>query len=409
MNALQNHHEALAEAKFQELKAHYPRDPQLLTSIGAALDGAGNHHGATPWYRAALLARPGYPPAESDLALNYLAQGLLAEAVPLLESALQRDPTNLRSQYNLGLVELKLKRYKEAAGALRQSAEMTADPEAKQQIRVAEATALLNLKRYREAVDVLSPASNATTPAHLLLLGSAEALAGDLPTAIQTLQTAAKRFPSEPAAYYRLALVLSLGGRNQDAREALSTGLAAMPSSALLWYGQAVIDEAIGLYEDGVRAAQKSLEHQPGQADAWGLLGSLDVRLARMDDAVEAYRQALSYGADVHIRVNYAECLIRLRRFDEAERLLAQLKRDSPHDAEVNRGVGKLYRAEGDFSKAEPALQRAVLLDPNDSEAHYALAETLRHLGRIEAAKKEYAAFERTKNASRMVRLLVAG
>jgi tetratricopeptide (TPR) repeat protein len=408
VRALRSNQTTAAEAQLNNLKVRYPGDPQLLTSVGAALDANGKHHEATAWYQQALSASPGYAPAVNDLALNYLAQGMLAQAVPLLERVVKANPANPQSLYNLGLAQLKLKHYKQAVDTFRQMGQIAVAPEAKEQIGVAEATALINLKEYREAIGVLSQTADTAGIEHLLLLGSAEALGGDLPSAIQTLQSAAKRFPSEPAPYYRLALVLSLGGRNQDAQEALAAGFKAVPDSALLWYGQAVIDDAIGLYEDAAKAAQTSLKLRPAQADAWGLLGNVDVRLARMDDAVEAFQKALSLGADVHVRVNFGECLIRLGRFGDAGRLFAKLEREAPENAEVNRGIGKLYRAQGEFAKAEPALRHAVALDPGDSEAHFALAETLRHLGRLEAAKQEYAAFERTKTASHMVRLLEA-
>ena len=93
-------------------------------------------------------------------------------------------------------------------------------------------------------------------------------------------------------------------------------------------------------------------------------------------------------------------------RTEQAAEQLSELQLHEPNNAEVLRGHGKLYRAKSDFAKAEPALKRAVELDPNDYEAHFVLAETLRHLGRLQSAKREYAEFQRTKNASRMVRQL---
>jgi tetratricopeptide (TPR) repeat protein len=306
----------------------------------------------------------------------------------------------------LGLVDLRLTRYSDAARAFGRAAKVAPDAAVIEQASIGEATALLNARQYRTAAAVLSPYGNAANLSHLLLLGTAEALAGDLPNAIGVLQRAIDRFPSDDHAYYRLALVFSLGRRNQEAQDVLATGLKTVPHSPLLLYGEAVIAESTGLYDDAVRLSKESIAQKVEQPDAWGLLGSAYVRLGKLDEAVGAFEKAVQYGADTHVRVNYAECLLRMDRTDRAAQELSELQRREPNNAEVLRGLGKLYRAKGDFAKAEPLLQRAVRLDPNDSEAHFVLAETLRHLGRSESAKKQYAEFQRTKNASRMVRQL---
>jgi tetratricopeptide (TPR) repeat protein len=104
--------------------------------------------------------------------------------------------------------------------------------------------------------------------------------------------------------------------------------------------------------------------------------------------------------------VDYAELLIRLQRFAEAEKQLRALVERYPHDARVNRGMGKLYREQNQYAQAQPYLEDAVKINPGDAEAHFVLGETLRHLGQLEAAKREYAAYRKTKDASRMVRVL---
>ena len=395
-----------ASARFNELGKSHKADTQLLTSIGAALDATSHHREATAWYQRSLAINPHYGPALNDLGQNYLALGNLAAAAPVFETAIHADPSNWRAAYNLGVVELRMRRYSDAAGVFGRVAKVATDPAVIEQARIGEATALLNERQFRRAATVLSPNEHAPNLSHLLLLGTAEALAGDLPTAIQVLQRAIERFPNDDRAYYRLALVFSLGRRDQEAQDVLAAGLKTAPHSALLFYGQAVIAESTGLYDDAVRLAKESIQQKAEQPDAWGLLGSAYVRLGKLDEAAGAFERAVQYGADTHVRVNYAECLLRMDRTDRAAEQLSELQRHDPKNAEVLRGLGKLYRAKGDFAEAEPVLERAVALDPNDSEAHFVLAETLRHLGRVQSAKREYAEFQRTKNASRMVRQL---
>ena len=395
-----------AMARFNELAQQQRADLQLLTSIGAALDSASHHSEATAWYKRSLAVNPNYEPALNDLGQNYVALGNIADAAPIFQSAIRVDPNNWRAAYNLGLIGLRLARYREAAAAFARVTKTASDSTVLQLAKIGQATALLNTREYSAAAGVLSPIGDAANLTHFLLLGTADALAGDLPRAIVVLQDATKRFPNDDRAYYRLALVFSLGRRNQEAQDVLAAGLKSVPNSSLLLYGQAVIAESIGLYDQAVTLSKQSIAQKAEQPDAWGLLGSAYVRLGRMDDAVQAFEQAVRYGGDTHVRVNYAECLIRMDRTEQAAKQLRELQLREPNNAEVARATGKLYRAKGDFAKAEPVLKRAVQLDPNDYDAHFNLAETLRHLGRLESAKKEYAQFQRTKNASRMVRQL---
>jgi Flp pilus assembly protein TadD len=77
-----------------------------------------------------------------------------------------------------------------------------------------------------------------------------------------------------------------------------------------------------------------------------------------------------------------------------------------PNNANVDRGFGKLYREEGQFRLAENYLRHALLLDPDDAEAHFALGEVLRLTHRMDEAKTEFAAFKEKKPARDATRLL---
>src|SRR5581483_2558861 len=90
-------------------------DAQLAAWIGASLDSTSHHKEARPWYERSLAIRPDFEPALNDLALNYATLGEFSKAQPLLRQALRLNPSNARAAYNLGLVSLRLRDYKEAA------------------------------------------------------------------------------------------------------------------------------------------------------------------------------------------------------------------------------------------------------------------------------------------------------
>jgi predicted Zn-dependent protease len=223
---------------------------------------------------------------------------------------------------------------------------------------------------------------------------------------VKTFQDAAASFPNDPQVYFRLALIFSEGRRDQEAQAVLASGLKQIPNSPLLQYGQAVLYEIADKDDEAIRWAEQSLRGDNKQSEVWGLLGTLYDRRRRTNDALKAYRQALSLGAGAYTGAKYAELLIRLERYGEAETELLTLDRRFPQDERVNRALGKLYRARNDFSRAEVYLRRAVQLDSSDPQAHYVLAQVLQHLGQRAEANKELAVFKEKKEKSETIRLL---
>ena len=394
---------AAAISSFDGLWKSHPRDAQLAAWIGAELDSTSHHEEAAPWYQRALAIQPDFEPALNNLALNYAIRGEISKAQPLLRSALKMNPSNASAAYNLGLIDLRLGQYREAAGVLAQSRSAPTPPAPVGRIALAEATALFHLRQYALAAEVLQKTSGDADGSRLLLLGSAQALSGNLPASVKTFQEAARRFPDDPQAYYRLALVFLQGWLDHEARDVLEAGLKQIPGSPLLLYGQAVLDDAIGNTDEAVVWVKKSLDEDSKQAAAWALLGKLEASMGQTDDALDVYHRAAGLGAGAEAGVEAAELLIRLQRIPEAERELQGLAKRYPDSARVDRGFGKLYRDEKKFDLAEQYLKQAVNLDPEDPDAPFALGEVFRLTHRMDEARKEFAIFNDKKQVRQMV------
>jgi tetratricopeptide (TPR) repeat protein len=390
--------------QFRNLWASNTGDAQLATSIGGALDSTSHHDQATAWYERALKAQPDFEPALNDLALNYAVQGKLTDAARTLRAVLRLNPENVKAAYNLGLVTMRLGSYDEAAKAFRLARESSNAPAPYSQLRLAEATALFYARQYSQVVALLNSAAEGA--ASLELLGSAQALSGEIPGAISTLQKAARLFPDQPQVYFRLAIVFAQGRRDQDAESVLDAGLNQKPGSPLLLYGKALVCEMGGRDDEAIRWAERSVHTDEKQPDVWGLLGMVYERSSKTEEALNAYQHALAVGPKPYFGAKYAEMLIRLDRIPEAEGELKQLQRQYPGDADVNRAFGKLFRAEKQFDRAEMYLRRSIATDSSDPQAHYALAQVLEHQGRIEDAKKEFAIYKNAKEKSESVRIL---
>src|SRR5207237_8688508 len=142
-------------------------------------------------------------------------------------------------------------------------------------------------------------------------------------------------------------------------------------------------------YKRLLSASMKSLEQDPSRADVWSLLGSLHAHQVQGEKTEKSFQKALQLGAVVGTAVEYAEFLVHEGRYAEAEKTLNELRSSHGNDSAINRGLGKLYKAQGKFDEAAVFLRRAVTEDPQDPAAHYALAITLQRLHRDAEAKTE--------------------
>jgi tetratricopeptide (TPR) repeat protein len=272
-----------------------------------------------------------------------------------------------------------------------------------------EAKALFHLGEYKQTSKLLLDTSppDGLTVDYYLLLGSAQALGGDLPGAVKTLQTAVQITPQRPEPYYRLALVFLEGYRDQDAEQVLTEGLQHIPNSPQLHYGLGVVHEVGGKYQDAVSDMRKSLNAQPGQSAVWTNLGDLYVKLGQYDKALEAYETANQRAHETETALRYADLLIRLQRYAQAEELLKRTLGQEPRQGRALVSLGKLYVAERNYTQAENALRQAVKRDPNNSDAHLFLGRALEKLGRTEEGRREIAlASEKRETERESTRLL---
>lgn len=81
--------------------------------------------------------------------------------------------------------------------------------------------------------------------------------------------------------------------------------------------------------------------------------------------------------------IGLAADLVLKNRFNEARRVLAKLLELRPDDAEVMSLLGNVYGIEGNLTKAEEWLEKALLLNPNYPRALY-------YMGEVYHEKEEY-------------------
>jgi len=113
-------------------------------------------------------------------------------------------------------------------------------------------------------------------------------------------------------------------------------------------------------------------------------------RLARHADAAGRLAAALTIAPDsLPARVRLAEALLEAGRPKESQALYEKLLLEPPAAPVAHFGLGRLAAARGQHEPAVRHLQQAISLFPEWGAAHYALALSLRALGRKDEAQRE--------------------
>jgi Predicted N-acetylglucosaminyl transferase len=92
---------ALAEGEYRAAVKENQYDEKSWCSLGEVIAARGDFKGAQEAYTKALALQPNDATAKTDLAIALISMNQTKEALPLLESAVKDDPTNVVAHYRL--------------------------------------------------------------------------------------------------------------------------------------------------------------------------------------------------------------------------------------------------------------------------------------------------------------------
>jgi predicted CXXCH cytochrome family protein len=256
-------HRSNLQAGIQRLSAlveqQKPGQPEFYLELGDALQAARQPERSIAAFEEAV--RHGATP----LALRKLGTALrdaeqLPRAAEVLGRAVEADPQDARSWYELGLLQADQGRRTEAAAALRKAIGL--DPD-------------------------LDGAYNS--------LGSVLAESGDGDGAEQAFRAALRVNPDLPEALINLATFLGTKGDLDQAAYYFDHGLRRKPSDAQARCNFAIVLVKRNRFDEAQRQLEAALKIRPDLADAHDVLGSLLENKGRLDAAIREYREALRY------------------------------------------------------------------------------------------------------------------
>jgi tetratricopeptide (TPR) repeat protein len=192
---------------------------------------------------------------------------------------------------------------------------------------------------------------------------------------------------------------LSRSLRPADSPEALQLALAACEQAlqawsddALLYQQLAELKQAKGDHTGAAGAAERSLQRLPDNQECWLLLGLALAQQGEFQKASVAFQRVFTLDPeDVWGRQNYAICLGKLGRRDEAIREFRRALILKPRFGLAWLGLGELYEEMNRPGQAEQCYQQAVANPIHRRDELVTLARFCRGRGWNESASTNYA------------------
>lgn len=332
--------------------------------------------------------------------------GQLDEAVRLLRRLLREQPRDHEALHQLGLVRWQLGERDEALDALEASAAMQ-PAEARYQANLGNVYQATG--RTRAALAALQRAV-ALQPGHAASwsnLGVALRLDGQLDEAVAALRKATALAPDNTVAWQNLGSALEQQGQLDDALAALRQAAEQDPADAETWTALGKLSERREQLAEAESMYRRALLCDRGCAPAWSNLGGLLRRQGRLDDAIAACEQAIAADpalADAYTHfglalreqghveaaaatwqrglqarvtpeglLNLSDALDELGLSEPAQAALSDLVADFPVFAPGWLAQGRTRLVADDRDAAREAFQRALSLEPDNTEAQHFL------------------------------------
>lgn len=332
-----------AEKHFSEAYRQNPASVEAMLGLAVVSHSQGKAKLARDWMASAVAMAPGQPAVLQAQARLLVEQGLPAAAEESYRAAIAANPEGLQLKLDLASLYTDTLRKPALAVSLLREA----------------------LKQKPESVDILY---------QLALAYMAD---GRLDEAARPLEDALRRDPAEPRMLHARGLVAQRQGQAERALEYFDKALAVKKDFIGAMISRGDVLQLLGRTEAAVEAYRKAVSMAPGNALPHALMGQALNRLKRPAEAEKAYREALRLEPDnLRVANNLAVLLATQKTgLDDALSMIRRAIEREPNRATYLDTLGLVQQARGDKLAARQAFERAVALEPGDSEFRQHLAQ----------------------------------
>jgi Flp pilus assembly protein TadD len=171
---------------------------------------------------------------------------------------------------------------------------------------------------------------------------------------------------------HQLGMLHVRTGRVESGLLLLRQAVDARPAESLYWGNYAAACLSIERSEEAVQAARKAVELDPQNFTAWQNLGFGLRDLGDHSGAAKAFETASGLGEiPPDGLATWAECLDRLGRFGEAERIVRRALEVAPDDPAILTLLGWLQMEQSEDDAARETFKRSLSLKPEQFIAAY--------------------------------------
>jgi tetratricopeptide (TPR) repeat protein len=205
--------------------------------------------------------------------------------------------------------------------------------------------------------------------------------------AIDLIERAILRCPSDPRYHANLGRVLQAAGRSEDAVQRYRRSLEMDTQSAEVHSDLAAALISLERFEPAAEACEAALNRNSDLADGHLNLGIARRHLGKIDQAIVAFDRALVLRPDHPFTLFQKGCALQARGdLSTAESCFRKVIEREPGIAEARCNLGNILKERGDFHSAATEYRNAVQIDPDLAEAHSNLGVTLQEMGESEEA-----------------------
>ena len=274
----------------------------------------------------------------------------------------------------------------------------------------AEEIAALKKEKLELAEQLIIEFPNSEVP--LVLMGNVHREQGNSAEAVKFWEKALDLNPERPDAYNGMGWIAFEKGEHEKALAFWRQALEINPKMPAIHNSIAQTLIVLGRYDEVIKEAEEELKITPQSSLSYFLLGQGHLKLKEYDKAKKYYETAIELQPD-YMNVYYGLFTVcsRLKLQDEAKKHLATFQKLKAEDSKVLMDRNKafddvvsirtmlaetysdaehIYFEKGNLQEAEKFLQRAITLDPNNTEYLMKLGSLFQSSNRLPDALRIY-------------------
>ena len=264
--------------------------------------------------------------------------------------------------------------------------------------RVLQSNILLAKGEPKKAVELLEKLDSAYSgkiPGVKLQLARAAMADNNRPQAETALDQAIAANPDYAEAILALADLNLRFGQTAPAVTAMTDLLKKRPDLPQTRPLLAAAFQLLGRLDDAAGVLQEQIRLWPADARSHVLLGLIFRQQNKMSEARQVLEKALEIAPkDISVSAQLVDLDLAEKKFDAASQRVREVREKQPDSALAQFLEAKVFCAKEDYPAAEAALQKALSLDPNLSEAYDLLVRT--YPGQKQASRGRERTGERT-------------